>query len=88
MCIDFVATEKLWMYFKMKPSIQENLIDFENDQEAQVMFHTSGWHAMWAMQGWRFPMLWEEARILFLEFPTSYLVEQAFSQVLHVQPKY
>ena len=34
--------------FQNKAAIQENLIDLENDQEAQATFRTSGWHAMWA----------------------------------------
>ena len=74
--------------FQNEAAIQENLIDLENDREAQATFRTSGWHAMWAMQGQRFRTLWEKARILFLAFPTSYLVEQVFSQVLQMQPKY
>uniref|UniRef100_A0A096M6F6 DUF4371 domain-containing protein n=1 Tax=Poecilia formosa TaxID=48698 RepID=A0A096M6F6_POEFO len=32
--------------------------------------------------------LWEKARLLLLAFPTTYLVEQPFSQVLHMQSKY
>ena len=74
--------------FQNEAAIQENLMDLENDQEAQATFRTSGWHAMWATHSQHFPTLWEKARILFLAFPTSYLVEQAFSQVLHMQPKY
>ncbi|CAL8257930.1 unnamed protein product [Arctogadus glacialis] len=32
--------------------------------------------------------LWERVHLLLLAFPTSYLVEQGFSQALHMQSKY
>ncbi|XP_030298040.1 zinc finger BED domain-containing protein 5-like [Sparus aurata] len=71
-----------------EPEIQESLIDLQNDEEAKATFRTSGWRAMWVTQGQRFPPLWERVHLLLLAFPTSYLVEQGFSQVLHMQTKY
>lgn len=71
-----------------EPEIQESLIDLQNDEEAKATFRTSGWRAMWVTQGQRFPPLWERVHLLLLAFPTSYLVEQGFSQALHMQTKY
>ncbi|XP_048117914.1 zinc finger BED domain-containing protein 5 [Alosa alosa] len=68
-------------------AFQESLIDLQNDEEAKATFRTSGWRAMWATHGLRFPLLWEKTCVL-LAFPTSYLVEQGFSQALHLQTKY
>ena len=34
-----------------------------------------------------FPQLWEKARLYFIAFPTSYLVECGFSRVLHLLSK-
>lgn len=69
-------------------AVQESLIDLQNDEEAKATFRISGWRAMWATHGLRFPLLWEKTCVLLLAFPTSYLVEQGFSQALHLQTKY
>ena len=69
-------------------AIQESLIDLQNDAEAMATFRTSGWRALWITHGQRFPQLWERVHLLLLTFPTSYLVEQGFSQALHMQSKY
>lgn len=71
-----------------EPAIQEHLIDIQSDDEAQAVFRTSGWGNMWVKYAQRYPALWEKARLLLLAFPTTYLVEQGFSQVLHMQSKY
>ncbi|XP_010775064.1 zinc finger BED domain-containing protein 5-like, partial [Notothenia coriiceps] len=71
-----------------EPAIQEHLIDIQSDDEAQAIFRTSGWGNMWVKYSQRYPALWEKARLLLLAFPTTYLVEQGFSQVLHMQSKY
>uniref|UniRef100_A0A8C6KAH0 DUF4371 domain-containing protein n=1 Tax=Nothobranchius furzeri TaxID=105023 RepID=A0A8C6KAH0_NOTFU len=74
--------------FEKEPMIQEHLINLQNDEEAQATFRTSGWQVMWTVHGHRFPTLWGKAQLLLLAFPTSYFVEQGFSQVLYMQSKY
>ena len=76
------------MSFKTKPLCRRISSTFKMTQEAQATFRTSGWHAMWATHSQHFPTLWEKARILLFSFPTPYLIEQAFSHVLHIQSKY
>ncbi|KAM3833924.1 zinc finger BED domain-containing protein 5-like [Diretmus argenteus] len=71
-----------------EPSIQEHLIDIQSDDEAKAIFRTSGWGSMWITYAQRYPALWEKTRLIILAFPTTYLVEQGFSQVLHMQSKY
>ncbi|XP_071397542.1 zinc finger BED domain-containing protein 5-like [Centroberyx affinis] len=71
-----------------EPAVQEHLIDIQCDDEAQATFRTSGWGSMWVKYAQRYPALWEKTRLLLLAFPTTYLVEQGFSQVLHMQSKY
>ncbi|XP_071394012.1 zinc finger BED domain-containing protein 5-like [Centroberyx affinis] len=71
-----------------EPAIQEHLIDIQCDDEAQATFRTSGWGSMWVKYAQRYPALWEKSRLLLLAFPKTYLVEQGFSQVLHMQSKY
>lgn len=69
-------------------AIQEHLVDVQCDVEAQAIFRTFGWGSMWTKYATRYPTLWEKARLLLLAFLTTYLVEQGFSQVLHMQSKY
>ncbi|XP_071771056.1 zinc finger BED domain-containing protein 5-like [Centroberyx gerrardi] len=71
-----------------EPAIQERLVDIQCDDEAKATFRTSGWGSMWVKYAQRYPALWEKTRLLLLAFPTTYLVEQGFSQVLHMQSKY
>lgn len=68
--------------------IQEHLVDLKCDVEAQATFRTCGWGSMWTKYATRYPALWEKTKLLLLAFPTTYLVEQGFSQVLHMQSKY
>ncbi|XDV20634.1 hypothetical protein PO909_025934 [Leuciscus waleckii] len=65
-----------------EPAIQEHLVDIQCDNE------TSGWCSMWVKYAQRYPALWQKIRLLILVFPTTYLVEQGFSQVIHMQSKY
>ncbi|KAM3874376.1 zinc finger BED domain-containing protein 5-like [Diretmus argenteus] len=71
-----------------EPAIQEHLIDIQSHDEAKAIFRTSGWGSMWITYAQRYPALWEKTRLIILAFPTTYLVEQGFSQVLHMQSKY
>ncbi|XP_028440786.1 protein FAM200A-like [Perca flavescens] len=73
---------------RSEAEIQETLIDLQNDEEAKATFRACGWRVLWAMHGQRFPLLWKRICFLLLAFPTSYLVEQGFSQALHMQTKY
>ncbi|XP_029281523.1 SCAN domain-containing protein 3-like isoform X2 [Cottoperca gobio] len=73
---------------KCEPAIQEHLIDIQCDDEAQATFLTSDWGSMWVKYAELYPALWEKIKLLLLSFPTTYLVEQGFSQVLHMQSKY
>uniref|UniRef100_A0A3P9NB26 HAT C-terminal dimerisation domain-containing protein n=1 Tax=Poecilia reticulata TaxID=8081 RepID=A0A3P9NB26_POERE len=65
-----------------KIAIQEHLVD------VQAIFCTLGWGSMWTKYATRYQAFWEKARLLLVAFPTTYLVEQAFNQVLHMQSKY
>uniref|UniRef100_A0A3Q3B1D1 C2H2-type domain-containing protein n=1 Tax=Kryptolebias marmoratus TaxID=37003 RepID=A0A3Q3B1D1_KRYMA len=69
-------------------AIQEHLVDIQCDIEFQATFLTSGWSSMWAKYASCYPALWEKTKLLLLAFPTTYLVEQGFSHVLHLQSKY
>ncbi|ROJ30521.1 Zinc finger BED domain-containing protein 5 [Anabarilius grahami] len=68
-----------------EPAIQEHLVDIQCDDEAQAIFRTSGWCSMWVKYAQRYPALWQKIRLLILAFPTTYLVEQGFSQVIHMR---
>ncbi|KAK9960341.1 hypothetical protein ABG768_008202, partial [Culter alburnus] len=69
-------------------AIQEHLVDIQCDDEAQAIFRTSGWCSMWVKYAQQYPALWQKIRLPILAFPTTYLVEQGFSQVIHMQSKY
>ncbi len=71
-----------------EPAIQEQLIDVQSDEEAEATFRISGWDRMWLTYAEHYPTLWERTRLFLLAFPTTYLVDRGFSQVLHMQPKH
>lgn len=53
----------------------------------QATFCTSGSGSMQVKSAQRYPAVWEKTRLL-LAFPTTYLIEQGFNQVIHVLYKY
>ena len=42
----------------------------------------------WIKCGDRLPELWEKIKLFLLAFPSTYVVEQGFSEVLYVRNKY
>jgi len=68
-------------------SLQEELIDLQNDTQAKNVFKTEGYQKMWATILNRYPGLWTAAKLLILSFPSSYLVERGFSAVVKLLTK-
>lgn len=68
--------------------LQECLVDLQSDMNAQVRFKLNK-DNFWISNeiASTFPQLWEKARLYFIAFPTSYLVESGFSRVMHLLSK-
>lgn len=56
-------------------------------REMEEVPGTSGSGSMQVKSVQRYPAVWEKTRLL-LAFPTTYLIEQGFNQVLHMLSKY
>ena len=69
-------------------TMQEMLIDLQSDEEARAIFRAHGWAAFWIKWKNRFPQLWEKVELFILAFPTTYIAEQGFSEVLYMRNKY
>lgn len=67
--------------------LQEELIELQNDEESKQIFNSRGYHEMWLQQHVKFPLLWKEAKPIFIAFPSSYLVERGFSAVSQILTK-
>ena len=67
--------------------IQEELIDIQNDEEAKAIYKDGRYDVLWAEMSDRYPGLWNDAKLLVLSFPTSYLVEKGFSAVTTILTK-
>ena len=69
----------------VKESIQEDLIDLQCNESAKGKFR-QGLQLFWCSEEvqTRFPRLWNEVKLFFIAFPTSYLVEVGFSKVAHL----
>ena len=61
---------------------QSELIGLQNDEELKVKFQKS-YRDFWLQQQLhqQYPLLWDKVQVLFVAFPTSYLVERGFSVV-------
>ena len=68
--------------------IQEELIALKNDFELKPLFKQS-YQQFWLQKEIpeRYPKLWEEVKIYFIAFPTTYLAEQGFSVVTQLLTK-
>jgi hypothetical protein len=65
----------------VEDSLQEELIELQCDSEAKSLFTLRGYQAMWIQMSCRYPNLWMKAELLFVAFPTTWLVEAGFSAV-------
>lgn len=67
----------------VKLEIQEDFISLQNDFELKPAFKKKGYQAFWLQSQLRlkYSSIWSQIEVLFLSFPSSYLVEKAFSVV-------
>lgn len=65
-------------------TLQESLVELQNDTTAQARFKHGGRQKLWLNNEMplKYPLLWKEAKLFVLAFPTSYLVESGFSKVI------
>ena len=71
---------------EVKISLQEDLTDLQND-EAKTIFKVNRCDLLWCNVSEKYPVLWKEAMLLVLSFPTSCLVEKGFSAVSELLSK-
>ena len=64
--------------------LQTELIDLENDCDAEVLFRKKDFESFWIAQISTYPRLWEFLRVFILAFPTTYFVEKGFSAVVNL----
>ncbi|XP_064080215.1 SCAN domain-containing protein 3-like [Macrobrachium nipponense] len=66
-------------------TLQESLIELQNNTTAQARFKRGGHQKLWMNQDVykKYPILWKDVKLLLLAFPTSYLVETGFSRVMY-----
>ena len=72
-------------------SLQEEFVSLQNDLELKPAFKRS-YNTFWLQPQLKtsYPQIWAEIELLFIAFPSSYLVEKAFSAVsflLNKRPK-
>ena len=70
--------------------IQEELADLQADVEAKALFNRLGSCCFWinSTTAEKSPLMWENAKLFLIPFPTSYLVEKGFSAVTRILSKY
>ncbi|XP_076039364.1 protein FAM200C-like [Oratosquilla oratoria] len=70
-------------------TLQESVIELQNDTTARGWFKRGGRHKLWIYQDVheKYPLLWKKVKLILLAFPTSYLVETGFSRVMHLLSK-
>ena len=75
--------------FEININLQETFADLQNDLELKVKFSKEKYESFWTQQQLRqkYPLIWEEIRLLFIAFPSSYIVEKAFSSVINILSK-
>ena len=63
--------------------------DLQTDLELKVSSSKERYESFWTQQKLRqkYPIIWEEFRLLFIAFPSSYVVEKAFSSVINILSK-
>lgn len=67
--------------------LQEELIDLKSDADAKALLSLRGYQTMWITMRRKYPMLWKRVELLFLAFPTTWLVEAGFSAVTNLLTK-
>ena len=57
--------------------LEEELVSLQNDEDLKPKFKTS-YQAFWVQTAIpkRYPTLWKDIKLFFIDFPTSYLVER------------
>ena len=72
---------------EQKIDLQETVIELQCDEEAKMIFENSGLCEMWLHCSVKFPSVWNEAKLLVIAFPSSYLVEKGFCEVNQILTK-
>ena len=68
-------------------TIRDELVQLQASQQANDIFNLDGSRTMWISRGSDFPTLWKIVQPLYLQSPTTWAVEKAFSKVAHMMPK-
>lgn len=70
-------------------SLEADLIDLRHDFELKPTFKKQQYRDFWLQQAVteKYPSLWKAAKLFFIAFPTSYLVERGFSVVSQIMTK-
>ena len=64
--------------------LQEEFIDLQNDIECSAVFPQIGYNAFWMRNevSEQYPHIYQAIKLMFIAFPSSYLVEKGFSAVI------
>ncbi|XP_023231325.1 SCAN domain-containing protein 3-like [Centruroides sculpturatus] len=68
-------------------SIQEIMIDLQNDVEAKILYTQNNIECFWVNNRHKYKRLWNEIKLLIMAFPTSYLVEKGFNAIVQLLSK-
>ncbi|XP_029651250.1 uncharacterized protein LOC115224481 [Octopus sinensis] len=67
--------------------LQKDIVELQCDEEGKMIFENEGLHEMWLHCSVKFSLLWNEAMLFFIIFPSSYLMKKVFSAVNQVFTK-
>ena len=69
--------------------LQEEFIDLQNDIECSAVFPQIGYDAFWMRNevSEQYPHIYQAIKLMFVAFPSSYLVEKGFSAVITLLTK-
>ena len=81
---DWVINSFLSDSQQAQQGLQTELIDLQNDCEAEVLFRKKDFESFWIAQRSTYPRLWEFLLVFIQSFPTTYLVEKGFSAVVNL----
>ena len=82
--LDWIINPFLVDSQQVQQTLQTDLIDLQNDCEAEVLFKKKDFESFWIAQRSTYPRLWEFLKVFIPAFPTTYLVEKGFSAVVHL----
>ncbi|KAI6648347.1 SCAN domain-containing protein 3-like [Oopsacas minuta] len=70
----------------LDPQFQEEFTDLQNDIEYNAIFAQCGYSAFWMKKevSERYPHIFQTVKLMFVAFPSSYLVEKGFSTVVNL----